>query len=75
MGLMEDLAAPPTKAHTFADWLNRQTPETRKALETAAADTRWTNNALIGLLRKHGASCSRDTITVWRANHGHVVTD
>jgi len=72
MGLIDELAAPPERPTTFADWLIRQTPETRKALEVAASDTRWTTNALIVLLRKHGATCSKDSVVPWRTKHGYV---
>lgn len=71
MGLIDELAAPPRKAATFAAWLIGQTPENRKALESAARNPDWSNYALTNLLRRHGAPCSKESVAEWRHRIGY----
>jgi hypothetical protein len=66
VSILEDLNNPPRRAIPFPEWLIRQTPEIRKALEAAAGDYRWSDRALELLLRKHGAQVSKDSVKAWR---------
>jgi len=67
VSLLDDLNNPPKRAVTFPEWLLKQEPEIRAALDAAAADREsWSDSALENLLRKHGASCSLESIRAWR---------
>lgn len=72
--LIAELGNPPKRSTSFPEWLVKQPPEVREALEVAAADERWSTFALVKLLSSHGASCSRESVLPWRIKHGYVVS-
>lgn len=70
--LLTALAQPPRKALTFRVWLAEQPKARQAALDTAAADARWSNHALLKVLKDAGAPCSKDSLVPWRAEHGYT---
>ncbi len=73
MDLLDALASPPPRKDSFTDWLDGvQDDKLRKALDVAAVDPRWSNYALMNLLRERGARCSIQAIKKWRNSLGYT---
>jgi hypothetical protein len=66
--LMVELTA--TKKTRLDLWLESLPDFDRNALLEAAADSRYTNAALMRVMKKHGYSPAKDTIGDWRERHG-----